>query len=93
MELQNISLMKIDVEGMELSVLQGAINTIKNNYPTIFIEIWDSNCWRSNYKEYYDKNRIDIINFLVSLGYEKIWNKNDDFIFVYNKKLIKDDEL
>lgn len=85
LELQNISLMKIDVEGMELSVLQGAINTIKNNYPTIFIEIWDSNCWRSNYKEYYDKNRIDIINFLVSLGYEKIWNKNDDFIFVYNK--------
>jgi FkbM family methyltransferase len=39
-KLNNISLIKIDVEGMELDVLEGAIETIKNNRPTIFIEIW-----------------------------------------------------
>ncbi len=40
-KLNNISLIKIDVEGMELDVLEGAIETIKKNRPTIFIEIWD----------------------------------------------------
>lgn len=38
--LHNISLIKIDVEGMEKDVLEGARNTIAKNLPTIIIEIW-----------------------------------------------------
>lgn len=37
----HIDLIKIDVEGYELSVLSGAMETIKNDKPEIFIEIWD----------------------------------------------------
>ncbi len=38
--LKNISLIKLDVEGMEREVLEGAKNTITENLPTIIIEIW-----------------------------------------------------
>jgi FkbM family methyltransferase len=37
-ELNNISMIKIDVEGHEDGVLKGAVNTIKKNHPIIFIE-------------------------------------------------------
>lgn len=39
-KLTNISIIKIDVEGMELQVLEGAIETITREKPIIFIEIW-----------------------------------------------------
>lgn len=42
-----ISLMKIDVEGMELQVLEGAKNTIKKNKPKIICEI-AGGCQREN---------------------------------------------
>lgn len=37
-----ISVMKIDVEGMEDRLLEGATNTILKHKPTIIIEIWES---------------------------------------------------
>ena len=44
---KNVSFMKIDVEGAELLVLKGAINTIKNSRPIIMIEIEDR--WIESY--------------------------------------------
>lgn len=37
-----ISLIKVDVEGMEAEFLEGAKNTIHKHKPTIFIEIWEN---------------------------------------------------
>ncbi len=40
--IENIGFIKIDVEGYEKNVLQGALQTLKNNdYPTICLESWD----------------------------------------------------
>src|SRR5271157_1487855 len=39
LHLKNLTLMKIDVEGMEEAVLDGAENTIRQNKPAIIIEI------------------------------------------------------
>jgi hypothetical protein len=38
--LTNISMIKIDVEGMELQVLEGAMETIQRERPVLFMEIW-----------------------------------------------------
>lgn len=42
MEITNLTLLKIDVEGMERKVIKGAIATISKCRPEIFIEIWDA---------------------------------------------------
>ena len=86
-DFNNIGLIKIDVEGFELLVLQGGIETLKkNNYPTIFIEIWDTVCWRNKEetKSFYKKNKEDIINFMLNLNYKIDWNQGHDYIFVHN---------
>lgn len=60
---QNISLIKIDVEGFELSVIKGMLNTLKMHKPLIFIEIRN---------QFFDKIRAR----LQLLGYE--FKKIDD---------------
>lgn len=55
---KNIDIIKIDVEGMELNVLKGAINTINKFKPLLYIET----------KKQEDFEIIN--NFLIPLGYE-----------------------
>jgi FkbM family methyltransferase len=43
LNIDNISLIKIDVEGYELETFEGGLNTINKNKPIIVIEIWSHN--------------------------------------------------
>ncbi len=65
----NISILKIDVEGAELEVLKGAISTIKNHHPIIIIEILPvysiSNTWRL-------ERQNELERLIQSLNYKKI---------------------
>jgi FkbM family methyltransferase len=59
-----IDFMKIDVEGAELLVLQGSVNTILKHKPTIVFELCGEWTNRFNYKPYH------LLFFLKGLGYE-----------------------
>lgn len=63
LNLGKLDFIKIDVEGMELEVLQGAIETIKKHKPTLYIEINDFTLERNN------TTKEDIFTFLNGIGY------------------------
>jgi FkbM family methyltransferase len=63
MPFDNIKLIKIDVEGHELEVLRGGIETIKaNNYPPIIFEAW-------TWKPWYQEKRKSLLEYLEGHGY------------------------
>ena len=65
--LTNIGLIKIDVEGFEKEVLEGAAETLKNNnYPPIIFESWaESRTSVDNVKEL----RYNLFSYFNSIGY------------------------
>ena len=66
-----IALIKIDVEGMELSVLKSCIETVARDQPVILFEAW-------NLVEFNDKNQA-VFDFVLDLGY-KIHRLEDDCV-------------
>lgn len=68
---QTIALMKIDVEGHELSVIRGAKNALNRiNIEEIYCEIWDNK-----------ENKDEVIKSLKNHGYILSNQINDNFIF------------
>jgi FkbM family methyltransferase len=66
---KNISIIKIDVEGHELSVLNGAINTIKLNKPKILIEVWNR-----------PKRLRDFFDFMRKINYKVKKISGEDYL-------------
>lgn len=60
LNLKNISIMKIDVEGHEIEVLKGAKKTIMSNRPVIVIEIWNNKKRFKSFKEIMDSYKYNI---------------------------------
>lgn len=83
LNLNNVSFMKIDVEGYEANVIQGAKETILRNKPVILIEIWDKNGQEVNKITGVDL-REKSINLLKSLNYSVNHISDDDFLAVPN---------
>ena len=54
--------MKIDVEGLELRVLKGAVKVLQNNgLPKLLVECWSA--------DWYRNDREQLLDFLDELGY------------------------
>jgi FkbM family methyltransferase len=67
--LKNISIMKIDVEGHEISVLEGALDTIKRNRPKILIEVWNR-----------PKRQKEFMGFMKKINYKVKKISGEDYL-------------
>lgn len=79
LELDNLDLIKIDVEGYETLVINGAINTIKKCRPVIIMEVWKTHNgdFDINYTKTLFKN-------ILELGYNVSQLSGPDFLFLPN---------
>jgi FkbM family methyltransferase len=76
---EKVSLLKIDVEGMEMEVLAGAHRILTDDHPVLQIECVERNQTRAGHT-------IDEINELVlSYGYELFGSSTGDNYYVYGR--------
>jgi FkbM family methyltransferase len=62
--IQKIDFVKIDVEGFEMNVLKGAVETLKKYLPALFIELNDKSL------QYQGSSAAELVGFLKNLGYK-----------------------
>ncbi len=67
------SIIKIDVEGSELSVLKGGSEFLsRNNYPPLLLEVW-------NY-EWFESDKRQLMSYVAQLGYEVVHVGASDYV-------------
>jgi hypothetical protein len=72
-KIRDVDLIKIDVEGHELAVLQGAEHTILRNRPVLFMEILNSTPYAT---------RKGILDLIIEWNYELKETIAENYIFV-----------
>lgn len=79
LQLDKLDFIKIDVEGYETFVIDGAINTIRKCRPVIIMEVW-----KNHYGEFDINHTKTMFKNILELGYEVLHINGPDFLFVPN---------
>lgn len=67
------SIIKIDVEGSELSVLKGGAEFLRrNNYPPLLLEVWSY--------DWFESDKRQLMSYVVQLGYEVVHVGASDYV-------------
>jgi FkbM family methyltransferase len=85
---KNVGFIKIDVEGHEADVINGAILTIQeNNFPPIIFESWEPGMHHNLSYEYTKKLRKNLFSTFENIGYKivKISGWSEIFLAVKNE--------
>ena len=86
----NVDLIKVDVEGHELEVLQGSMNIIQNNKPVIVTE------YHTAKTEYDNGNKKEIMELLPNYNWKELIGKyelNNKIIYNFNMIGIPNDKM
>jgi FkbM family methyltransferase len=76
------ALIKIDVEGYELSVLKGATNFLeRTNYPPLLFEAWNF--------DWFTKGKEELLAYVQKLGYEITMFGTSDYIAQHPKNSVR----
>lgn len=95
--IDNVGLIKLDIEGFEYHAIRSGIGTIiRSNYPPMLIEIWDDNNiygWfhDQDMDEFYYKKKRSLLKLLDDLGYVKIEDPGlgdwETFFYIHKDQL------
>ena len=77
LHLERLDFMKLDVEGYEPKIIEGAVNTILCRRPVIALEYWD------NFPSYSEKATRETFAFLLANGYSLSHIEGPDWLFVH----------
>lgn len=77
LNIHDVGLIKIDVEGWELPVIEGARTTIQRDRPVMVVEQKPGNAER------YGRTRMAAVDLLVSWGYKLAWEKSGDYCLTW----------
>ena len=86
LNLNNISLIKIDVENMELETLKGAEKTLIRNKPKIIIEIQGNEFLTQKTGKNPEVERKKVFDFLKKIGYSLKQVSSFDYFATYTSK-------
>jgi FkbM family methyltransferase len=86
-KLKNVSFIKIDAEGSEPIIIKGALETIKQNRPVMFIEVSDTP--QEKGKEYFSHHEgmlvKDFLKMMTDLNYRYEHVFHADYLFIPNE--------
>ena len=77
--LTDVDLLKIDCEGFEAFVLEGALDTLARCKPTVIVE------QKPGHGQRFGRGEHDAVKLLESLGAKKVWESSGDYVLRFNR--------